>query len=377
MTKEFINKIILEYLFKNDKVNVSKIRMNRYSNIRNYLNSYFADNTSKWVEILFRIKYDIHRNYCVICGKPTYFKGINNYKKTGKLYSDFCSPKCSMNSNSTKEAYKRTCLKKYGVDNSMKSKEVINKGKETCKKKYGYVRASLLKEYQDKAKFTNLNKYGTEVPLQNKEINKKWHNTCYEKYGSSSPLGNKEIHTKTKETTYRKYGVRCVLQTKENIEKLLSEETKRKRYFTLKKNHTFNTSKPEEVIYKELIEEFGINDIVREYNKDKRYPWRCDFYIKSKDLFIEVQGYYTHNKHQFNPNSIEDQALVEQYKEKYGFNCQAITIWTIKDVEKRTKAKENNLRYLELFNDDIRKIMNDNSILKSIINKYLESYDNR
>ena len=76
-----------------------------------------------------------------------------------------------MNSSKTKEAYKKSCIDKYGVDNPMKNKNVINKGKETCKNKYGVARASLLKEYQYKVKETNMKRYGVEAPLQNKEIN--------------------------------------------------------------------------------------------------------------------------------------------------------------------------------------------------------------
>ena len=376
MTNEFVNNVILKYLYKDDKVNVNKIRCKKYQNIRNYLFSYFNDNPSSFTEILFRIKYNIKRNYCSICGKPTYFKGIAWYKKTGKLYADFCSCKCSMNSSKTKEAYKKSCIDKYGVDNPMKNKNVINKGKETCKNKYGVVRASLLKEYQNKTKKTNLLKYGVEAPLQNKEINKKWHETCYVNFGTYSPLANKEIYNKTEETTYKKYGVYCVFNRKENREKLLSEKTKQKRYETLRRNHTFNTSKIEETIYEKLIDIYGKNDILREYKDKDRYPYRCDFYIKSLDLFIEVQGYYTHGKEPYNPNSIKHQVLVQRYKERYGTNCQPVTIWTIKDVEKRNKTKENNLKYLEIFHKDILKIKQDITILNSIINNFLRDYDN-
>lgn len=376
MTNKFVNNIILKYLYKDDKVNINKIRCKKYQNIRNYLFSYFNDNPSTFTEILFRIKYNIERNYCSVCGKPTYFKGISWYKKTGKLYADFCSCKCSMNSNETKEAYKKSCIDKYGVDNPMKNKNVVDKGKETCKNKYGVVRASLLKEYQDKVKETNMKRYGVEVPLQNKEINKKWHETCYVNFGTYSPLANKEIYNKTEETTYKKYGVYCVFNRKENREKLLSEKTKQKRYETLRRNHTFNTSKIEETIYEKLIDIYGKNDILREYKDKDRYPYRCDFYIKSLDLFIEVQGYYTHGKEPYNPNSIKHQILVQKYKERYGTNCQAITIWTIKDVEKRNKAKENNLKYLEIFNKDILKIKQDITILNLIINNFLKDYDN-
>ena len=42
--------------------------------------------------------------------------------------------------------------------------------------------------------------------------------------------------------------------------------------------------------------------------------------------------------------------LIEQYKERYGPNCQPIIIWTIKDVEKRNCAKDHNLKFKEVWN---------------------------
>ena len=91
-------------------------------------------------------------------------------------------------------------------------------------------------------------------------------------------------------------------------------------------------------------------NVKRQYKDKIRYPYHCDFYIPELDYFIELQGYYTHNTHPYNPNSILDQVLVERYKEKYGPKCQSITIWTIKDVEKRNCAKNNNLNYKEFWN---------------------------
>lgn len=41
-----------------------------------------------------------------------------------------------------------------------------------------------------------------------------------------------------------------------------------------------------------------------------------------------------------------------RYKEKYGPKCQAITIWTIKDVEKRNCAKEHKLNFKEVWSLD-------------------------
>ena len=43
-----------------------------------------------------------------------------------------------------------------------------------------------------------------------------------------------------------------------------------------------------------LILFFDRDDIIRQYIDLQKYPFNCDFYIKSKDLFIEYQGHQTH-----------------------------------------------------------------------------------
>lgn len=121
-----------------------------------------------------------------------------------------------------------------------------------------------------------------------------------------------------------------------------------KQAFSKDKNGTWNTSKPEQKLYEELIEQYGIDDVKRQYNEDPRYPYRADFYIKSLDLFIELQRTWHHGKHPFNSEDPKDLEIVEKWKEKAEGNPKsqyngAITIWTIKDVEKRKCAIKNNI----------------------------------
>lgn len=69
-------------------------------------------------------------------------------------------------------------------------------------------------------------------------------------------------------------------------------------------NGTTNQSKSEnEFLHK--LEILGINkdDIIHHYIDTKRYPYNCDFYIKSKDLFIEYQGHWTHGPDIFDKNN--------------------------------------------------------------------------
>jgi len=120
-----------------------------------------------------------------------------------------------------------------------------------------------------------------------------------------------------------------------------------KEYITKSKNNSFNSSKPEEKLYHVLIEKYGFNNVKRRY-KDYRYPFYCDFYIPSEDLFIELNAHWTHGGKPYDPNDKECQDKLKLWQEKAKqsqFYANAIKTWTERDVEKQRVAKENNINY--------------------------------
>lgn len=46
-------------------------------------------------------------------------------------------------------------------------------------------------------------------------------------------------------------------------------------------------------MYERLAVTFGPDDVVRQY-RDPRYPFFCDFYVRSLDLFVECNFHWTH-----------------------------------------------------------------------------------
>lgn len=107
---------------------------------------------------------------------------------------------------------------------------------------------------------------------------------------------------------------------------------------------------PEENLYSLLKEHYSEDDIIRQYS-DERYPFNCDFYIKSLDLFIELNAHWTHNTHPFDETNKEDLKILELWKSKNTkFYTNAIKTWTQRDVEKLQIAKNNNLNYLSVYN---------------------------
>lgn len=133
------------------------------------------------------------------------------------------------------------------------------------------------------------------------------------------------------------------------------EKGKEKFLETKKKNNSFNKSKEELELKEYLISLYGEENVLTTYYEDSRYPFRCDFYIKSEDLFIELNLHFTHGPHPFNSNNKEDLLLLDKWKEKSltsDFYKVAIEVWTIRDPIKQQKAKENNLNYVTLYPKD-------------------------
>lgn len=125
------------------------------------------------------------------------------------------------------------------------------------------------------------------------------------------------------------------------------KEILEKAYSTKKVNKSFNSSKPENAYYNYLISKYSENDIIRQY-KDERYPHACDFYIKSLDLFIELNIDWTHGGHPFNPENpadINKLAVWQEKAKKSKFYQKAIETWTKLDVQKFKDAKYHNLNY--------------------------------
>ena len=138
-----------------------------------------------------------------------------------------------------------------------------------------------------------------------------------------------------------------------------NENILQKNFDSKKKHNSYKQSKPEELLYKYLCNRYGTDDILRQYKSDL-YPYNCDFYIKSLDLYIELQGYWSHGYHPFNPNDKNDIERLNKLisrKDKSGY-IHAIDVWTVRDVNKREIAKQNNLNYLEIFSIKKEEIIN-------------------
>ena len=366
--------ILLKIFFnKENRIIGGKVaRLKRkFPNILSYLNKRYHDSFSL-KETLIRMKYhiDVHPK-CPVCGNFTKFYGFKNL-----MFTNHCSNKCTQLDSETKIKFKQTCLEKYGVDAPMKSSKIKEKSKQVCLEKYGVENISQFFETKEKYKQTCLEKYGVDNPFKlektkinshSKEAKEKQRKTCLEKYGVENSFQSEEVRQKYKENYKRKYGVENPFQNeiiKEKIKQTCLEKygvdmaiknplISNKVINTRIKNNTWTTSKLEEKLYLYIKEKFP--SVIRQYKDKERYPYFCDFYIPELDLFLELNGTWTHGNHPYDMNSKEDNSILNIWKEKskeHPMYLAAIKTWVVSDVNKRNKAKENHLNFKEVWNLD-------------------------
>ena len=228
-------------------------------------------------------------------------------------------------------------LKQFGLQDQ-KSEEDRNKAKyqnmaNTNLEKYGSISPFGNKEIQEKIAKTIKSQYGCTHITRSPKIRQKIQQTCLERYGSITPFGNKEVQEKIAEA-------------------FASGLPQQKCYDTKSLHSSHNISRDEDIIYELLIEHFSENDVLRQY-KSPSYPYPCDFYIKSLDLYIEYQGTWCHGNEPYNPNNRVHQEIVNKWSSKHTeYSDYAVKIWTERDPEKRKIAKENNLNWKEFFSMD-------------------------
>lgn len=290
---------------------------------------------------------------CKTCGKKTHFKVIKN------KYNSYCSCSCA---NKNKELIKKraeTTLKHYGV--SCVFKDTI-KIKNSYLQKLGVTNPSKLDSVKNKVKNKMLSKIDQDGKNGYQQSAEKAKETLLLNIDENGLNGYQRKANKAKQTCLDKYGVSHYTKTKEYKSRYDNvswvRELQEKRNQTMLINKTYAKSKQEDLVYNKLICLFGDNNIIRQY-KSEKYPFKCDFYIKDKDLYIECNFFWTHGKYKekilgvFDKNNIEHQKILKKWQDKTKTNpgyVDAINTWTKLDVAKYSTAQLNKLNYLMFYN---------------------------
>ena len=241
-----------------------------------------------------------------------------NVKKLKDGYPAYCDSKCQHEAPAYHEAARNAIKEKYGVDNAFQIPGV-KAGLAARKDEIQAKRDATRREHFGDAPGWNLSK---SVETRRQKYGSAWNQAAVRK-SKASAHGDPNWN---------------------NPEK--NAETKRA-------NGTFNSSKPEKIIAELFKIKFG--EVKTQYSSDE-YPYSCDIFIPSMDMFVEYNGTWTHGGHPYDCGSEADAKRLAEWKSKNtAYYKNAIENWTMRDVEKRNMAKSEGLNYVELWNmDDVR-----------------------
>lgn len=184
-----------------------------------------------------------------------------------------------------------------------------------------------------KAQATNSMRYGGTNVMDSADVRARVAETNRQKYGGASPFADSKVRRKAMQKKWPELFAAMV-------------EYKR----TGKVSDVACESAFEFVAFKLLVARFGVNDVFCQYGihpYDARYPYNCDFYVKSLDLFIELHMYYTHGWHWFDASNPDDVLRVKHLLDSNKpMNLKAVKVWTDIDPKKRAQAAGSGIRYL-------------------------------
>ena len=127
-----------------------------------------------------------------------------------------------------------------------------------------------------------------------------------------------------------------------------------------KKLGTINSSDIESFFVTELTKLYSKENVLTQV-KSEKYPYHCDIYVKLFDLYIEVNGHFSHGFHPFNPQDPKDIKQLEIIKQKQKYYISSTgklkknayftweRVWTKRDPMKLNKAFENKLKYILVY----------------------------
>lgn len=168
----------------------------------------------------------------------------------------------------------------------------------------------------------------------------------------------KQWAEKARQTNIERYGFPSWTMgdeaRREISKRMSSTRVQRQSLATKKRNATLATSFSEDALYELLVEyadQLGMT-VVRQYRDEDRYPFAVDFYIPERDLFIELNGSWSHGGHWYESDREMDQKTVQTWRKKgkkSQYYLNALGTWTERDVRKREAARDAQLNYVTLW----------------------------
>lgn len=220
--------------------------------------------------------------FCKVCNKPTNFRifstGYEIYccKECEKLdYSDRMKNQNPMMIQVSKDNQKKTNQKRYGVNSTMQTQDVLEKRNRQNLEKYGVKNVSQLKEIMDKS-------------------NKSRSETCMKEHGVPHYFMVPEVQEKIRNTFMKKYGFPYAIQNQDVFLRNQKSGCRAKKYRDLYYRGSFELDFLEKYYDKIEIKQ-GLSIPYIFEGKSKIY--HSDFWIPSLNLVVEIKNSYLNKRH--------------------------------------------------------------------------------
>lgn len=269
--KYICEKCVLE---KIKKTNLDRYGVTRYNNrekcIRTNKEKYGVENVSQSEEIKDKKKETNLKNW-----------GVENVFQSELI----------------KDKMRETNLEKYGVEHPLQNAELLEKSKQTCLKNNGVKFPTKSKRILKIRNKNNMNKFGVEHYTQTDEYKMRVKETNFKKYGSEWYMSSDDFKGKSINTNLERYGVEYVMQNEDIFMKMQISGQKAKKHEETGLYYRGTYEKDFlDLCYRENIcIEQGIRLHYKHENKNVYYF--SDFYLREKNLVIEIKSKYYYNKY--------------------------------------------------------------------------------
>ena len=125
------------------------------------------------------------------------------------------------------ERVKKIFNEKYGVNRPLQSKIIYNKTVESNKNNHDGLFHTQTEEWKYKVMESFINRYGVDNPMKSSEIIQKSKETCLNKYGEDNPMKVNSVKEKAIETFLKKYGTNNPMKLEETKQKVIDTFNKR------------------------------------------------------------------------------------------------------------------------------------------------------
>ena len=246
---------------------------------------------------------------------------------------------------SVRAAAKASHLARHGVENAFAREDVKERLRQTLQERYGVDNPSLSPVIQERRRETMQARYGVDNPFASETVKEQIRQTVQEIYGVDYAVQSEAVQEQIRQTMRERYGVDYGME---------SAEIRASAMDTKRKKGTFNSSSSEDALYELLVEYANQHDmtVVRQYCDADRYPFAADFYIPERDLFIELNGSWSHGRHWYEADREMDQKIAQTWRkkgEKSKYYRAAFETWVERDVRKRAAARQAELNYVTLW----------------------------